>query len=151
MKNIKEHKFNGLEELETFKIKCELPVQWGEMDAANHVNNVIYLKWVEYARIRFFELTNVSSDFTSTAGPILAWQDCKYIFPVTYPDTMLIGVRCAELLEDRIKLETKLFSKKHERITAVSYQIVMAYNYQTLKKTAIPLSWIEGIKNIEKL
>ncbi len=144
---MKNKRFKGIEELDTFKIQVEVPVQWGEMDAANHVNNVIYLRWVEVARIKYFEETNVSSDFTSTAGPILAWQDCKYIFPVTYPDTMLIGVRCAELLEDRIKLETKLFSQKHQRITAVSTQIVMAYNYQTLKKAPVPESWVEGIKN----
>lgn len=144
------HKYSGLEELANYKINCEIPVQWGEMDAANHVNNTVYLRWVEVARIHFLEKTNVSNDFSSSAGPILAWQDCKYIFPTTYPDTIMAGVRCIELLNDRMTLETKLFSKTHQRIVAVSKQIVMAYNYQTLKKIDIPETWKKGIEALEQ-
>ncbi|GGD72752.1 acyl-CoA thioesterase [Maribacter cobaltidurans] len=33
----------------------ELPVQWGDMDAAQHVNNTVYLRWMESARIEMFQ------------------------------------------------------------------------------------------------
>ena len=34
-----------------FPVVIELPVQWGEMDAFGHVNNVVYLRWFESGRI----------------------------------------------------------------------------------------------------
>ena len=32
-------------------IQTEIPIQWGDMDAFSHVNNVIYIRWFETARI----------------------------------------------------------------------------------------------------
>ena len=39
--------------LDSYKIKERYPVHWGDMDAAKHVNNLIYLRWAESARIAF--------------------------------------------------------------------------------------------------
>jgi acyl-CoA thioester hydrolase len=75
-----------------FTVKITLPVQWGDMDAANHVNNAVYIRWVESARLAYFVEMGMDTTFRGAdAGPILAWQDCKYIFPVTFPDTVTIS------------------------------------------------------------
>lgn len=49
-------------------ISIEIPVAWGDMDAFAHVNNTVYLRWFESARIAFFEQVQVSMRSTSTAG-----------------------------------------------------------------------------------
>ena len=38
----------------------KISVQWGEMDAFNHVNNVMYIRWCETARISLFREISVS-------------------------------------------------------------------------------------------
>ena len=129
--------------LEDFKIKVEIPVQWRDMDAAQHVNNVVYLKWVEAARIKFFMALN-GANLTNEekVGPILAWQECKYIRPVTYPDTVIIGMRKSEILEDRIVTEAKIYSKQKNCIVAVSKQQTVAYDFKLRQKAPLPLNWI---------
>ena len=42
-------------DLADFPIIERIPVAWGDMDAFQHVNNVVYLKWFETARIAFFQ------------------------------------------------------------------------------------------------
>jgi len=75
--------------LKDFPVITKIPVQWGEMDAAQHVNNVIYLRWSETGRIAYFKKLGYEvSPGGNEAGFILGWQDCKYIFPVTFPDTI---------------------------------------------------------------
>lgn len=32
-----------------------LPVRWGDMDAMNHVNNTVYFRYMEQARIEWLE------------------------------------------------------------------------------------------------
>ena len=34
-----------------FPVSVSIPVAWGEMDALQHVNNVVYLRWVQDAAI----------------------------------------------------------------------------------------------------
>ena len=124
------------------------PVHWGDMDAAQHVNNLVYLRWAESARLDFFELMfEQKYDFSNGIGPILAWQDCKYIFPITHPDHIVVGVRLLEVLEDRFTLEAGIFSQRHDRIAAISKQTIMAYDYGTLKKAPLPEAWTAAMNN----
>ena len=75
--------------LSEFPVHIEIDVQWGDMDAVQHVNNTVYLRWTESARIEYFQRLGYGvSQQEGEAGFILGWQDCKYIFPVTFPDTV---------------------------------------------------------------
>lgn len=129
--------------MEGFKITVEIPVQWRDMDASQHVNNVVYLKWIESARIHFYrELMEGHLVNDENIGPILAWQECKYICPVTFPDTVIVGIKKSEVLKDRIVTEAKVFSKDLNRIAAVSKQQTVAYDFKRRMKAPLPFNWI---------
>lgn len=122
-------------------VTLELPVQWGNMDAAQHVNNTVYLRWMESARIEMFKKMHGGEFEFKKIVPILAWQDCKYIFPVTYPDTVVITLDILELMEDRVLCEGKIYSKNHDRLAAISKTLLMAYDIEELKKHTFPQAW----------
>lgn len=137
-------------DLKDFNVQCNFEVHWGDMDAAQHVNNLIYLKWGESARVAYFDKMKMDTSFAgSRVGPILGWQECKYIFPMTFPDTAIVGVRTSEILEDRFILQCAVFSKRHNRIAAISRHSVIPYNYELLKKVAMPEQWAIDIKKID--
>lgn len=139
------------EQLSKYKVIIECPVHWGEMDAANHVNNLCYLRWCESARIKYFEQIGMTIDFKGNEGPILGWQDCKYIFPITYPDTVMVGARIIEMKEDRFMMECAVFSKRHQRIASISKQSIIPYSYKELKKVNMPEAWVRAIKTLEEV
>ncbi|MEL7161682.1 MAG: thioesterase family protein, partial [Bacteroidota bacterium] len=115
------------------------------------VNNLVYLRWAETVRVAYFVAIGMNVDFSGdVTGPILAWQDCKYIFPMTFPDVAIVGARVTEIGEDRFTLETGIFSEKHDRIAAVTQQVIVPYNYATLTKVSLPEAWVAGIHAIEK-
>lgn len=129
--------------MESFKVEVEIPVQWRDMDAKQHVNNVVYLKWVEAARIKFFtELNGANLNNEDDIGPILAWQECKYIRPVTYPDTIVVSIKKTQTLEDRIVTESRIFSKNQNALVAISNQQTVAYDFKLRRKAMLPLNWI---------
>ena len=119
-----------MEEFENYKVQLKLPVQWGDMDAACHVNNAIYLRWMESCRIEYMKtISGQSSVDIIQVGPILGWQDCKYIFPITFPDSALIGIKTEEIKEDRLILEGRIYSAEKQCLCAISRQTVIAYDY----------------------
>ena len=118
------------------------PVLWGDMDSGRHVNNLAYLRWCETARVRYLESVGVDMSFLpGPTGIILAWQDCKYTFPMTYPDTALVGVRTVEMSDERFTLQTAVFSERHERLAALSKQVIVPYDYAGLCKVPLPEAW----------
>lgn len=137
------------EQLKKYPVVTRISVAWGDMDAAAHVNNTVYLKWGETARIAYFEAAGIDISFQSAAGPILAWQDCKYIYPMTFPDTAIAGIRCTEIREDRLFFEVAIFTEKHQRIAAINKFCIVPYDFRKLVKVAIPPNWLTGIEDLE--
>jgi acyl-CoA thioester hydrolase len=121
-------------------VVVKMPVLWGDMDSAKHVNNLIYLRWTETARILLFNQL-MDTSFDGKEGPILGWQDCKYIFPMTFPDTAIVTSAVSQILEDRFIMVSNIYSQQHNRIVAISEQTIVPYDYVSLKKIDIPSAW----------
>ncbi|KAN0060313.1 hypothetical protein ACQY0O_007642 [Thecaphora frezii] len=127
----------------------EQRVSWGHHDQFSHVNNVHYLRWIESARMVFFE-SLLDPNSTSAQrreevirgtgkSVILAGVELRYRRPVTYPDTVLIA-QAVELpiAEDRVKLLAVAYSLQQQTIVARATQDCVSYDYRTLKKCPFP-------------
>ena len=65
--------------LSAYPVITEQAVIWGDMDAFQHVNNTIYFRWFETARIRYFEEIGFLEHLEATGvGPILAETSCRF-------------------------------------------------------------------------
>ena len=133
-----------------FRTLHRFPVHWGDMDSAQHVNNLVYLRWAETARVRYFQSLGVNTDFApGDVGAILAYQDCKYTFPMTYPDTALVGARTLHVAADRFTMQTAVFSERHDRLAALTEQVIVPYDYGKLVKAPLPQEWVDRIRQME--
>jgi acyl-CoA thioester hydrolase len=144
-----------MEDLESllaeFPVKTEVKVQWADMDAAQHVNNVIYFRWFESARVEYF--TRMGQDVIHNdelPGFILAKQDGKYLFPVTYPDTMLVAVKVTNVLQDRFEMQCSIFSRRHHRMVFIGNATIVPYDYQKQAKSDLSELMIAKIAMLEK-
>src|SRR5580765_7950429 len=82
------------EPLAAFPVVIRLPIQWGDQDAFGHVNNTVYFRWFESARIAYLDQSGMESMMTGSGlGPILASINCNYRRQLTYPDVVYIGAR----------------------------------------------------------
>ena len=125
--------------IEDYPVIIEFPVAWGEMDAMGHVNNIVYFRYFESARIAYFEKMDLMGYMTETGiGPILAAASCKFKIPLSYPDHVLIGTKVASIDEDRFVMEYVVFSKKHQKVAAEGDGVIVTYNYREGKKAAVP-------------
>jgi len=65
---------------------AKIPVRWGDMDAMGHVNNTVYFRYMEQARIEW--LTRAAGQLGSAfagQGPVIVSAACVFKEPVTYP------------------------------------------------------------------
>jgi acyl-CoA thioester hydrolase len=61
-----------------------MPIRWGDMDAMGHVNNTVYFRYMESARIAWFDTLGVRADPVGS-GPILVSASCSFRRPLVYP------------------------------------------------------------------
>jgi len=137
--------------LKDYPVVIEIPVAWGEMDAFQHVNNVVYFRYLESARIAYFqELGLMQVMERSGIGPILASVQCRFKIPLTYPDTVYVGVRVSEMGEARFTMEYAVASQRLEKIAAVGEGVIVSYNYSENKKAPLPAEMRERILALEE-
>ncbi|MFC5478952.1 acyl-CoA thioesterase [Massilia suwonensis] len=61
-----------------------MDVRWGDMDAMGHVNNTVYFRYIETARIAWLEQIGALPD-PSGVGPVLINARCSFLKQLKYP------------------------------------------------------------------
>ena len=98
------------------------PIHWGEMDAFSHLNNVVFYRYAESARIAYLQALGM---FDGDMVTMLAASSCQYLRPVTYPDTLLLGVRCQRLGTTSIVMEYSYYSSAQQAIVATADAVIV--------------------------
>ena len=65
-----------------------IPIRWGDMDAMGHVNNAVYFRFMEQARISWFDRLVPENEAWQSTGIVIANASCNYKRAITYPGTV---------------------------------------------------------------
>lgn len=112
---------------------------WSDMDAFQHVNNAVYFRYFEDARMKYFAATGVMEHMIETRiGPILASTTCNFRAPLVFPDIIHIGARIEELKNRTFKMKYAIYSERLEKLAADGEGLVVFYDYQRKVSCEIP-------------
>jgi acyl-CoA thioester hydrolase len=65
-----------------------IAIRWGDMDAMGHVNNTVYFRYMEQARIGWFDALVPGAQAWKSAGIVIANASCNFKRPINYPGTV---------------------------------------------------------------
>ena len=122
------------------------PVAWGDMDAFGHVNNVLYYRYMESARIRYMDELNI---FQHDVYTVVASNQCKYIRPVFYPDQLKIGARVEEMRNSALRMSYLLWSEQQQTIVALGEAVMVCVDKENMLKLPIPEIIRQKVTKIE--
>ena len=138
------------EHLIGYPVVLEQTVAWGEMDSYQHVNNVVYFRYFENARLEYFRrLDWFAFEEQTGVGPILHSTRARFRRPLTYPDTIFIGARIASLGADRFTMEHRIVSKASGEVVTEGEGVVVTFHYGRAEKMAIPEELLRRIRELE--
>lgn len=133
-----------------------IPIHWGDMDALGHVNNVMFFRYLESARVNFIlSLANTAdpdadrkppTDSNSATtlrqvcgvGFILQHVQCRFRRPLFYPDTITVTSRVTTIESDRFTLEHDIISQKTSEVAAIGAGTIVTYDYEIGEKKTMP-------------
>lgn len=121
-------------------------VAWGDMDAFGHVNNVMYYRYIESARINYMDKIEILNEDVYS---VVASNQCQYLKPLFYPDQLKIGVRVEELRNSAFRMHYLLWSETQQCVVAMSEAVVVCVDKMTMQKKLIPENTRENIKSLE--
>ncbi|MGB2079669.1 MAG: acyl-CoA thioesterase [Vibrio sp.] len=123
----------------SLKTTTQIQIAWGEMDAFHHVNNAVYFRYFESARIEFFQRIELIETLAPMhIIPVVSETSCRYKAPLTFPDTIKVTSSICHLADDHFVMQYDIYSEKLERITTTGKATVMLFDTKHKTKAKLP-------------
>jgi len=128
----------------------DVPLAWGEMDAFGHVNNAVYFRWFESARMSYFERLGWPKLQRETGiGPILHSTQARFRSPLVWPDTVTVATRVTDVGSDRFTMLYEVRSRRLGTLAAEGSGLIVAFDYRAMGKAPLPRAIQERIQQLE--
>ncbi len=133
-----------------FPVVVSLEVEWGDQDALGHVNNTVYLRWCETARVVYLEKTGMWPLVKNHGmGPVVASIACDYRRPVVFPDTVRVGARVSRIGRSSFRMEHAVVSVSQDAVVAESHSTLVFLQYDRGKPLPLPPEVREAMELLE--
>lgn len=121
-------------------------VRFGDLDAMRHLNNVVFLRFFETARIGYITELIPHHDPTHPEGGFgLIFAECHiaYLSPGQFDEEVVIELRTADPKRSSFKLEFRM--RVGERLLAEGYGTLVGYDYAAQRAMPLPDSLRERL------
>jgi acyl-CoA thioester hydrolase len=129
---------NAPQGLGRYPLSLVIPVLWGDMDANLHVNNVVFARWIESARVAYFERIGLPvPPGKDGIGPIVARLAIDYRRALSYPDTVQVSATVRVFGRTSLTLGYRIRSAAQQADVAEAEDVVVLLDYRDGRKVPV--------------
>lgn len=114
-----------------------IPIRWGDMDAYGHVNNTVYFRYMEQARVECIEEMKVTVR-PGGDGPVIINASCTFLIPMNYPGTVEVRTYVGTIGRSSCQTYVEMRVEGDDRIYAEGASKVVWMNTLTGKSVPLP-------------
>jgi acyl-CoA thioester hydrolase len=115
-----------------------VPLRWGDMDAMAHLNNVMYFRLMEEARIQWFAHFGFPTLPVGEA-PILAHAACDFVRAMTYPGVAIVRQIVTRVGRSSVEMSIAIEKQGEPGVTyATGRTVIVWYDYAAGKSAPWP-------------
>lgn len=115
----------------------KMPIRWGDMDAYGHVNNTVYFRYMEQARVEWVEDMQVPVR-PGGAGPVIINASCTFLIPMNYPGMVEVRTFVGTIGRSSCQTYVEMRIEGDDRVYAEGAAKVVWMDTQTGKSVPLP-------------
>ncbi|MCL5677204.1 MAG: acyl-CoA thioesterase [Firmicutes bacterium] len=142
-------KTRGGIKLEGFRVTIDIPVIFRDLDAFGHVNNAVYLTYLENARVAYLE--RIAGGGLESLRLIIAEITMTYRSPAHFGESLRVGIRVSEVGNSSFIMQYRIEDQKTGRLVAEARSTQVAFDYEAGRPMPVPAEWRHAMEKIEGL
>jgi acyl-CoA thioester hydrolase len=128
--------------------------RWMDNDMYGHVNNVVYYSYFDTAVNAWLIETGLlapagSSRQESEVIGLVVETQCRYFAPISFPDSVAIGMRVARLGTSSVRYELAVFRNDETSAAAQGHFIHVYVDRETRRPTPLPPSMRQRLEQYQ--
>ncbi len=129
-----------------------MPTRWGDADAIGHINNAMFMRYLESARLDYYsELLDLPVNRPTRQSTILAGIQIDFLGQVIHPTDLVVGTRISRLGNSSFDVDGVIFRVEEESPVVVSKAFCVWFNYDENRSQPVPQAVREAVINYEKV
>jgi acyl-CoA thioester hydrolase len=123
--------------LARFRYRFPVEVRFRDLDVLGHVNNAVYLTYLESARIAWW-LHVTGQHGLRGLDMILARVELDFRSPVVYGESLEVGLRCASIRRSSFVVEAAIAERGSGRLVAQARKVLVYFDYAAQRSAPLP-------------
>ncbi len=119
-----------------FRVVCEIRPRFRDTDAMGHVNNAVYVTYLEVARQEYWGRVQQHPDYKRVPF-ILAHVDMDFRSEALVRQVLQVGIRCDHIGAKSFRFRYEIWENDVDRLVAEGTTVQVCYDYSTM--TTIPM------------
>jgi acyl-CoA thioester hydrolase len=120
------------------EFQIEVTLRWSDLDAMGHVNNVVYFRLMEEARVQWFEELGFPVQ-NGKNSPILAHASCNFVRAMSHPAVAVVKQTVTRLGRSSVEMDLAVERKDEPGLAYATGRTVMVwYDYATQQSSPWP-------------
>ena len=132
-----------------FTVVHEIRPRFRDTDAMGHINNAVYVTYLEIARQMYWEHAYQQSDYGRVPF-ILAHVTIDFRSEALVSEVLEIGIRCEWIGERSFAFVYRVWERKTRRLVAEASTVQVCYDYAAKRSQPVPEPLRARLEEIER-
>jgi acyl-CoA thioester hydrolase len=119
-------------------------VRFRDLDGMGHVNNAVFLTYMESARLAYFKSLGLGDN--PLEGMILARAEIDFRSPIALGEQVEVGTRTGRIGTKSFDLEQEVWADG--RLAAKGKFVLVAYDYTANRSKELPAGWRDTFEGV---
>lgn len=136
--------------LEEFRLTVPVAVRFRDLDALGHVNNAVYLTYLEEARVEYLRRV-LGQTKPSDYAVVVARVEIDYRSSATMDDTLVVGTRVTRLGGASFEMDYRVVEKASGRLIAQAKSVLVAFDHKEKKVSKLDEDFAAKVREFDGL
>ncbi|MCB1931919.1 MAG: acyl-CoA thioesterase [Candidatus Accumulibacter sp.] len=114
-----------------------MSIRWGDMDAYGHVNNTVYFRYMEQARVEYLEALGIRV-MPQGSAPVIINAACTFLMPLNHPGMVEVRMFCGQPGRSSVPTHYEIRLQGDDTLYATGDAKIVWMDVATGRSVAIP-------------
>lgn len=132
-----------------FNFFTSVPTRWGDADMLGHINNVIFVRYLESGRLDYLDrVLGLKFKQPMGQGILVADMQISYLSQVHHPTNLEVSTRISRIGNTSFDVSANIYGD-HSQVVVTSKAVCVWFDFALGQKRTVPPAAREAILNCE--
>lgn len=121
-----------------FHHKKDVQLRFNDIDMFGHLNNTVYLEFLDLAKLHYFEAVTKTDLMDSEIKVVVVNINCNFFAPSFLNENLQVLTTVTHIGEKSLSLEQRIINRDNGNVKMIATTVMAGFDATTMSSAAIP-------------